>query len=106
MCPAHAIASEAASYTIGYIIRRYHVYKNVWLSYIGEVLYCCCDERSAEEPFRSGTAAKQNQNVYSLEVLVKRHKLIKSQDAGLTRAAMTNLQMKISVAVELKSLSP
>ena len=80
----------------------------VELQYIGEfeVLYCCRDERSAEEPFRLGTAAKQNQNVYSLEVLVKRHKLIKSQDAGLTRAAMTNLQMKISVAVELKSLSP
>ena len=39
------------------------VYKDVWLSYIAEVLYCHLDERSAEGSFKSeGTAAKQNQN--------------------------------------------
>ena len=54
------------------------------MSYIGEVLYGHLDERSARRPFESGTAVKQNQNVYSLEILVKRQYVImKSQDTGL-----------------------
>ena len=44
------------------MIRGYHIYMDVWLSYTGEVLYCCLDERSVE-----GTAVRQNRNVYSLE---------------------------------------
>ena len=57
-----AMACEAKSYTVDYnrryMIREYHVYKDVWLSYIGEVLDCCFDERRAEGPFRlEGTAA-------------------------------------------------
>ena len=66
--------------TISCMITRYQVYKNVWSSCIGEVLYCHCDERSAERAFRSGTGAKQNWIAYSLKVLVKRHRLIKLQD--------------------------
>ena len=50
----------------------HHSYKDVWLNYIGKVLYHYHVEGSAVGPFRSGTAAKQNQNVYSLEALVKR----------------------------------
>ena len=48
-------------------------------------MHCCCDERGAEGPFGSGTAAKQDRHMYSLEVpaAVKRHTLIKSQDMGL-----------------------
>ena len=50
------------------------------------MLYCRYDEGSAdcaEKPFRSGTAVKQNQNVYTLEVFVKRPRLVTSQDTGL-----------------------
>ena len=51
----------------------------ILLSYIGEVLHCHCDERSAEGPFGSFTSARQIEIYsYSLEVLVKK-KLIKSQ---------------------------
>ena len=66
------------------MIRGYHVCKDVWLSYIGEVLYGHLKERSARRPFVSGTAVKQNQNVYSLEILVKtQYVIMKSQDTGL-----------------------
>ena len=60
-----------------------HVNKDVWSSYIREGRYYHCDKRSAEELFGSGTASKQNHNVYSLEVLVKRHRLTnnKTHDA-------------------------
>ena len=57
-CPALAMASEAEYYTIDCMIRGYHISKGVWSNYIGEVLYCRCDERSAEGPFGSGTAAE------------------------------------------------
>ena len=53
--------SEAESHTISCVIGGYH-------NYIREVLYWQRDEGSticAEGPFGSGTAAKQNQNVYS-----------------------------------------
>ena len=106
--PACAMAPEAKSYTIGYMIRGYHVYKNVWLSYIGKVLDGCLDERNSEGPFGSeGTSAKQNWNVYSLEVLVKRHRLIKSQDMGLWHMQQgLSWNEGISVTVELKSVGP
>ena len=42
------MASEEGSYTLGCMIRGYHVYMDVWSSYTGEVLYYCFDERSAE----------------------------------------------------------
>ena len=71
------MASEAESYTTGCMIREYYVYKDVWSSYIREVPYCHHNERSTEGPFGLDTAAKQNWNVHSLEVLVKRHRLIK-----------------------------
>ena len=77
------MAPEAESYTTGCVIRGYHVYKDAWLSYIREVLYCHRDEISAERSLGSGTAAKKNLNVCSLEALVKRHRLIKSQHMGL-----------------------
>ena len=60
LCPAHAMESEAESHTISCVIRGYY-------NYIREVLYWQRDEGSticAEGPFGSGTAAKQNQNVY------------------------------------------
>ena len=73
---------EAEPYTIGCMIRGFHIYKDFWSSCIGEMLYCILhDERSAER--WSGTVAKQNQNVYSLEVLVKKQRLIKSQNKEL-----------------------
>ena len=50
-----------------------------WLSYIREVLYCHCDERSAERPLGSDTAAKQHPNT----LLVKRHWLTRSHDVEL-----------------------
>ena len=59
---------------MGCVIRGYHVYKDVWLSHIGEVLYCCRDgikEACAEGVFGSATAAKQIQNVYFLEILAR-----------------------------------
>ena len=42
------MASEAASFTIGCMIRRYHVYKDVGRVTVREVLKCHCDEISAE----------------------------------------------------------
>ena len=88
------MAPEAESYTTGCMIRGCYVYKGVWLSYIREVLYCHCDKRSAEMPLGSGTAAKQNLNICSLEVLLKRHWLMKSQHGSVTCAAMNELKRK------------
>ena len=51
------MASEAESCTIGCMIRGYHVYNDVWSSYIREVLYCHRDEISEEGRFGSGIAA-------------------------------------------------
>ena len=82
-CLACVLVSEAESYMVGCMIRRYHIWKDDWSSYTGEVLYCYCDEKSAEGSFGSGTTLKQYRNVYSLKVLVKRHRLIISQDMGL-----------------------
>ena len=89
------MACEAKSYTVGYMIRGYHVYKDIWLSCIGEVLNCCFDERSAEGPFRlEGTAAKQNQNVYSLEVCTCKEAQVNqiTRYGTVTHATMTELK--------------
>ena len=51
------MASEAESSTTGCMIRGYHIYNDVWSSYIREVLYCHHDEISEEGPFVSGIAA-------------------------------------------------
>ena len=51
----HAMASElisaVESFTIDSIIRGYHVYKDVWSSFIGEMLYCRRDVRNHHDPF-------------------------------------------------------
>ena len=52
----------------------------------------------------SGTAAKQNQNACSLEVIVKRHRLIKSQHIGLWHVQLWLSWRKI-LTMELKSVS-
>ena len=59
---------------------RYHIYKD----FGGDILEKCCivtvmmKENNVVGLLRSGTAAKHNQNIYSLEVLVRRRRLIKS----------------------------
>ena len=80
----------------GCMIWGYHVYKDVWLSYIWEMLYCRCDERSTEGPFWwfSISAAKQNWNIYSFEVLVKRQVNQITRHRNVTRAAMTELKWR------------
>ena len=57
-CPARAMASEAESFTVGCMIRAYHVYKDVWSRYgsTRKVQYCRRDKLSTEGPFGSGTA--------------------------------------------------
>ena len=57
--PACTMASKAEYFTIvDSMITKYHVYEDVWSSFIGEVLYCCYDEGSGKGSFGSGTAAK------------------------------------------------
>ena len=67
--------------------------------------YCHCDERSAEGPFRSFTAAKENWNIYSLEVLVKRQVNQITRHWNVTSAAMTELKWRYmcDCDMELKS---
>ena len=71
---------------------------------VRELLYCCPDETIAEEPFKSGTAASRN--VHSLEVLVKRHRLIKSQDTRLICATMTKLKPRYKLDCGVKICEP
>ena len=54
-CVLHwrAMASEVESFTIDSMIRGCHVYKDVWSSFIGEVLYCCCDVHNHHDPWVS-----------------------------------------------------
>ena len=51
----HAMASElisaVESFTMDSIIRGYHVYKDVWSSFIGEMLYCQRDVHNHHDPF-------------------------------------------------------
>ena len=54
------MASKAESLTIAdFMIRRYLIYKDVWLTFIREVLYCCHDEGSSEGLFGLSIAVKQ-----------------------------------------------
>ena len=48
---ACTMMSAVESFTVDSMTRGYQVYKDVWSSYIGEVLYCHCDERSTEKAF-------------------------------------------------------
>ena len=43
--------SEVESFTIDSMIRGYHIYKDVWSSFIGEVLCCRRDVRNHHDPF-------------------------------------------------------
>ena len=71
------------------------------------VLYCRVDERSAEGLFRSGTVAKQNRNVNSYELLVKRHGLIKSKEKQtVIHIAITELKQKYKCDSRINSVSP
>ena len=62
LCPAHAIASEVESFTIGHMIRGYHARLqrcSIELCTVREVLYRHHYETGAEGSFVSGNAAKQ-----------------------------------------------
>ena len=48
---AFELISAVESFTIDSIIRGYHVYKDVWSSFIGEMLYCRRDVRNHHDPF-------------------------------------------------------
>ena len=43
------------SFTVESVIRRYHVYEEVWSSVIGEVLVCRRDTRNRHDPFAVAT---------------------------------------------------
>ena len=62
------MASEAESFTIGCMVRVYHIYKDVWLSYtVIEMLYHLHDEISAEWPFGSGSTAAKQKYIHSFK---------------------------------------
>ena len=67
------MVSKAEFFTIDSMTRKYHVYKDVWSSFIEEVLFCCRDEETGEGSFKSSTAASRN--LHSFKILVKRHGL-------------------------------
>ena len=48
---ASELISAVESFTIDSMIRGYHVYKDVWSSFIGEMLYCRRDVRNHHDPF-------------------------------------------------------
>ena len=52
--PIHEMVSEAESYATGYMIRGYHVYKDVWLIELHWRSVVRLDERSAKGLFGSG----------------------------------------------------
>ena len=60
--------------------------------------------KECRRAFRSGTVAKQKQNACSLEVIIKRHRLNKSQHTGLWHVQLWLSWMKV-LTVELKSVS-
>ena len=43
VCTARAMASKVESFSIDYVIRGYHFYKDVWLRFTAEKLYCRYD---------------------------------------------------------------
>ena len=77
LCPAHEMASEAESLYNGLYDQSISCLQRclVVLHWRSAVLSPWL-KKCAEEPFGSGTAAKQNGNIYSVQVLVKRHRLI------------------------------
>ena len=48
---ASELVSEVESFAIDSTIRGYHVYKDIWSSFIGEVLYCRRDVRNHHDTF-------------------------------------------------------
>ena len=48
---ASGVISAVKSFTMDSMIRRYHVYKDIWSSFVGEVLYCRRDVRNYHDPF-------------------------------------------------------
>ena len=67
------------------MITGYHIYRGVWSRYIGELLYCRHDGKSAEgTSISAGNVEKQNQNIYSLEVAT-----CKETQANQTTATVT-----------------
>ena len=48
---ASELVSGVESFTIDSMIRGYHIYKDTWSSFKGEVLYCCCDVQYHHNPF-------------------------------------------------------
>ena len=46
LCAACVMAYKVESFTIDSMIREYDFYKDVWLSFIAEVLYCQHDVHS------------------------------------------------------------
>ena len=48
---ASELISAVESFTIDSMIRGYHVYKDVWYSFITEMLYCRRDVRNHHDPF-------------------------------------------------------
>ena len=71
------------------------------------MLYCG-DERSVKGLFRSDTAAKQNQNVYSLEVATCNETLNNqiTRHGVVTCAAMTELKRRYKYNCGIKSVTP
>ena len=81
------------------MIRGYHIYKDDWSSYTREVLYCYCDEKSAEGSFGWGTTLKQYRNVYSLKVEAQVNQI--TRHGIVTHAAMTELKRRYIVSVKV-----
>jgi len=48
---ASGIISAVESFTMDSMIRGYHVYKDIWSTFVGEVLYCRRDVRNHHDPF-------------------------------------------------------
>ena len=70
----------AGSFTIHYMIKEYHVYKDVWSSF-----KCCTIAvmKEVEKGFLGRHPTAKPTELYGVfEVLVKRHRLGKSQGTG------------------------
>ena len=48
------------SFTFDSVIRRYHMYKDVWISRIGEEPFCCQDRHNHHDPFAVATCRGSN----------------------------------------------
>ena len=47
-------ASTAATFTFVSCIRGYHVYKDIWIPFVSEIVNCQCEARNPEDPFAVG----------------------------------------------------